>query len=187
MYNGCVVYAIINLCFPACPGFFAPCCSLLAQCTAWFPTTLYANKNKVLYMANRNPNTTGLRPTNKLSNRERSELGRKGGIQSQANQRKKRLQREILAEILSMPAPSKAKKKLADVFGTHTDISNEMAILASVVRAARDKGSLSAAVFIRDTLGENPANKIDPGDNTIAVAIVPSRQSLEQWRKSNGQ
>ena len=139
-------------------------------------------------MANRNPNMAGLRSADKLTKRERSEKGRKGGKASQEVQRQKRLQREILAEILAMRAPVKTAKKLADVLGGADDISNEMAILANVVKQARDKGSLPAAIFIRDTIGEAPTNKVDHTSDgeKMCVAIVPDRQSLDAWSGADG-
>lgn len=137
-------------------------------------------------MANRNPNMSGLRPFDKQTKRERTKNGRKGGKRSGEVRARKKLQREILAEILNAAAPAKTVNRLADVLGDAGDVTNEAAILASVVKMARDKGSLQAAVFIRDTLGQSPASKIDhtSGGQPLCAAIVPDKKSLDDWVKA---
>ena len=134
-------------------------------------------------MANRNPNTSGLRPANTLTKRERSKIGSKGGKRSQQVQKERKLQRELLAEILSLNAPVTSIKQVQDVLGRKKAVSNEEVVLARIVQLARDEGSLSAATFIRDTLGQNPTNKVDhtSDGNPICAAIVPDRQSLDEW------
>ena len=134
-------------------------------------------------MANRNPNTSGLRPANTLNKRDRSEIGRKGGKRSQQVQAARKLQRELLAEILSLNAPVASIKQVQDVLGHKKAVSNEEVVLARIVQLARDEGSLSAATFIRDTLGQNPTNKVDHTSDgaPVCVAIVPSRQTLDEW------
>lgn len=136
-------------------------------------------------MANRNPDQSGLRPGNKQTKQERTKNGRKGGKKSGEVRARKKLQREILAEILAAAAPTKTATRLVDVLGGVTTVTNEMAILASVVKMARDKGSLPAAVFIRDTLGESPTSKIDhtTDGQPLCAAIVPNKKSLDEWIK----
>lgn len=128
----------------------------------------------------------GLRPTNTLSRQERTELSRKGGKRSQEVQRQKKQQRQILIELLSMKAPVATINAVADVLNNARNIDNEEAILASIVKQARDNGSLNAAIFIRDTIGEAPTSKVDhtSDGNPMCVAIVPDKKSLDEWIKS---
>lgn len=119
---------------------------------------------------------------NKRPKQERTKLGSVGGKASGKARKKQKLQREILAEILSLTANKKAVSQLADILGSNKKFTNEEVILAGVVQKAMD-GSLAAAGFIRDTLGQSPTNKTDltTDGNPICAAIVPNRATLESW------
>ena len=95
---------------------------------------------------------------------EARKRGRAGGIASGKARREKKLIRETLEILLSMPMKN---GKAADVESVRSfaalkgkNISVQEAIMIAQVQKAM-KGDTNAAVFVRDTAGQNPTTKIE--------------------------
>lgn len=94
---------------------------------------------------------------------ERAECGRIGGIKSGETKRRKKAMKETLEVLLSMPMKSgkyadiESIKNFAALKGKNINVQE--ALLISMIQRAL-KGNVQAAEYIRDTVGENPVNKI---------------------------
>lgn len=102
------------------------------------------------------------------SKEEAKERGRKGGIASGKARREKKLMRETLDIILSMPMKN---GKNADVESIRSfaalkgkNISVQEAILIAQVQKAM-KGDTKAAEYVRDTIGQKPGESIEMSMN----------------------
>ena len=95
---------------------------------------------------------------------ERRELGRKGGIASGEAKRKKKAMRERLEILLELPMRSgkgadlESIKNFAALKGKNITVQDAM-MIAQIQKAL--KGDTTAAAFVRDTAGENPAVKVE--------------------------
>lgn len=112
---------------------------------------------------------------------QRRENGRKGGIASGEAKRRKKAMRETLEILLAMPMKSgkqadiESIRNFADLKGKN--ISVQEAMLIAMIQKAM-KGNVLAAEYIRDTVGENPVNKID-ADITNVVPVIGGEDDLE--------
>lgn len=95
---------------------------------------------------------------------ERRELGRKGGIASGEAKRAKKAMRERLEILLELPmkagreADLETIKNFAALKGKNITVQDAM-MIAQIQKAL--KGDTTAAAFVRDTAGQNPATKIE--------------------------
>lgn len=95
---------------------------------------------------------------------ERREHGRNGGLASVEARRKKKALKERLEILLDMPmkqgreADIEAIKNFAALKGKNITVQDAM-MIAQIQKAL--KGDTQAAVFIRDTVGQNPTTKVD--------------------------
>ncbi len=95
---------------------------------------------------------------------ERAECGRRGGIASGEAKRRKKALKETLEVLLSMPLKSgkaadiERVKGFSDLKGKNINVQEAM--LVSMLQRAL-KGNVQAAEYIRDTVGENPAQKVE--------------------------
>lgn len=95
---------------------------------------------------------------------EQQKIARKGGIASGKARREKKLFRETLEALLTMPmkdgknASVDEIKNFAAIKGAN--ISVQEAILIAQVQKAM-KGDTRAAEYVRDTIGENPSMKVE--------------------------
>ena len=95
---------------------------------------------------------------------QRRENGRKGGIASGEAKRKKKAMRERLEILLEMPmragkgADLESIKNFAAIKGKNITVQDAM-MIAQIQKAL--KGDTTAAAFVRDTAGENPAVKVE--------------------------
>lgn len=95
---------------------------------------------------------------------ERRELGRRGGIASGEAKRAKKAMKERLEILLDMPIKSgkaadiEAIKNFAALKGKNITVQDAM-MIAQIQKAL--KGDTTAATFVRDTAGQNPAQKIE--------------------------
>lgn len=95
---------------------------------------------------------------------ERAECGRIGGIKSGETKRRKKAMKETLEVLLSMPmkggkyADIESIKNFAQLKGKNINVQEAMMI--SMIQRAL-KGNVQAAEYIRDTIGENPTQKIE--------------------------
>lgn len=100
----------------------------------------------------------------KMSPEERREMGRRGGIASGEAKRKKKAMRERLEIILDMPLKAgkgvdiETIQNFAKLKGKNITVQDAM-MIAQIQRALH--GDTNAAVFVRDTAGQNPTQKIE--------------------------
>lgn len=101
-----------------------------------------------------------LRAENLTSDQLR-DRARKGGIASAKAKRERKQIKEQLELLLSLPIKDKITKAEIRKLGIDTEnIDNQMAMVISMWQKAI-KGDVSAATFIRDTLGEKPDSKVN--------------------------
>lgn len=105
--------------------------------------------------------------TNEFANmtpEQRRENGRKGGIASGEAKRAKKAMKERLEILLEMNLKSgrgadiEAIKNFAELKGKNITVQDAM-MIAQIQKAL--KGDTNAAVFVRDTAGQNPTQKIE--------------------------
>lgn len=95
---------------------------------------------------------------------QRRECGRKGGIASVEARRNKKALKERLEILLEMPmkngreADIEAIKNFAALKGKNITVQDAM-MIAQIQKAL--KGDTQAAVFIRDTVGQNPSTRVE--------------------------
>lgn len=95
---------------------------------------------------------------------QRRENGRKGGIASGEAKRKKKAMRDRLEILLDLPMKSgkgadiESIKNFAALKGKNITVQDAM-MIAQIQKALR--GDTNAAIFVRDTAGQNPATKIE--------------------------
>ncbi len=110
-------------------------------------------------------NEQNLIPKDSNQNREEAKKnGRKGGIASGKARREKKLFRETLETILSMSLNQGKDVSVDDIKNFASikgkNISVQDAILIAQIQKAM-KGDTRAAEYVRDTIGENPTNKVN--------------------------
>lgn len=115
---------------------------------------------------------------------ERSECGRKGGIASVEARRNKKALKERLEILLEMPI-NKGKeahiddiKNFAALKGKNISVQDAM-MIAQIQKAL--KGDTQAAVFIRDTVGQNPTAKVDL-NGSVDIANPYDELTVEELR-----
>ena len=86
---------------------------------------------------------------------EAREIGRKGGIASGEARRRKKELREMLEEYLAMPAKVNGKD------ATRKDVMVLNAIRIVTEGNASDSDFLKAFALIRDTIGEQPVQRVE--------------------------
>lgn len=95
---------------------------------------------------------------------ERRELGRRGGIASGEAKRAKKAMKERLEVLLEMSmkagkgADIESIKNFAALKGKNITVQDAM-LIAQIQKAL--KGDTQAAVFVRDTAGQNPTQKVE--------------------------
>ena len=101
---------------------------------------------------------------------EAREYGRRGGIASGKKRREAKTMKAMLDYLLEKKVTSKDGKKATSL----------EAMMSSIVAKAI-KGDVRAAQFVRDTIGENPAQKLDitSKDINIMVADEQHKKMLE--------
>lgn len=100
-------------------------------------------------------NEQNLRPR-ELTNEEATELGRKGGIASGKARKQKKLIKDNIELLLSLPIKSKKmKEQLAELGIEESEMNNQMAMVIAMYQKVL-KGDVSAFNTLRDTLGQKP-------------------------------
>lgn len=100
---------------------------------------------------------------------EKREIAIKGGIASGIARRRKRDMKDAIDLLLSNPCKLKGKdgnalKKFAKEVGIpEEDMDNQMAMIISMFKVSLSggKNSVSAATFLRDTVGEKPVEVVE--------------------------
>lgn len=118
-------------------------------------------------------NEENLIPFNERTEEEQREIARKGGIASGEARRRKREIKDSLDLLLSLPFKIKAnnadtiREQLNNLGVPEDEIDNQMAMAFSMFinSVGTGKNAVSAATFIRDTLGEKPKEKVELTNN----------------------
>lgn len=107
-------------------------------------------------------------PQSERTKAEQKAIARKGGIASGRARREKKLLRETLDMLLSMPLKN---GKLADVDDIRSfaaikgkNISVQEAIVIAQIQKAM-KGDTRAAEYVRDTIGQKPVDSVNMNMN----------------------
>lgn len=92
---------------------------------------------------------------------EQRQIATMGGIASGKARREKKLMKDQMALLLSMPLMNEdLKEKIKELGIAEEDIDNQMAIVMAMWQKAI-KGNVKASEFIRDTLGEKMPDKFE--------------------------
>lgn len=102
-----------------------------------------------------------LKPLNTRTKDEQKKIASMGGKKSGEVRRQRKAMRETLLELLQLPAESRPDKN-----------NEELGLLAMLERW--HKGDVSAGVFIRDTIGEKPSDKIDNTSSDGSMTPQPA-------------
>lgn len=112
----------------------------------------------------------------KMTPEQRRENGRKGGIASGEAKRAKKAMKERLEILLEMNLKSgrgadiEAIKNFAELKGKNITVQDAL-MIAQIQKAL--KGDTNAAVFVRDTAGQNPTQKIETDvDMDLKITVV---------------
>lgn len=100
-----------------------------------------------------------------ISPEERKEAARKGGIKSGETRRRKRLMAEEADLLLSKKCKSRKGQEVLAEIGAKSG-SYQMAAIAQQILKAVD-GDLDALTWLRDILGEKPAEKLESNVRTL--------------------
>lgn len=115
-------------------------------------------------------NESNLIPNYERTPKERQEIARKGGIASGIARREKKLLKEQIELLLSLPLKDEKVIKQLEKLGIDTDnIDNQMAMVISMWQRAI-KGDVQAFNTLRDTVGEKPKDKVEHS-GSIPVVI----------------
>ena len=99
-------------------------------------------------------------PFTELTEEEQRKIATKGGIASGKARRKKKLIKEQLELLLSLPLKDEnAKRKLKQLGIDADNLDNQMAMIISIWNKAL-KGDIQAFNSIRDSVGEKPIEQI---------------------------
>ena len=92
---------------------------------------------------------------------EKREIGIKGGKASGEARRRKKNMKECLQLLLSLDVKNpKVREQLAKLGIEDEQMTNEMAMMVSALNKAT-KGDIQAMNFVRDTSGQQVANKVE--------------------------
>lgn len=117
-------------------------------------------------------------PMSKRTKEEQKEIATKGGIASGIARRRKRNMKDAIDMLLSNPCDLKSKdgksiKALAKQLGIkEEDVDNQMAMIISMFKVSMSggKNSVSAATFLRDTVGEKPVEVVEMNASVNKIA-----------------
>ena len=125
-------------------------------------------------------NADNLIPNSERTPEQLREQTRKGGIASGKARREKKMFRETLESLLTMPmkdgksADVDEIRSFASVKGQN--ISVQEAILIAQIQKAM-KGDTRAAEYVRDTIGENPSTKVEAD---IVIPVFAGEEDLKE-------
>ena len=91
------------------------------------------------------------------------EIHRMGGIASGVAKRRKKLIKETIATILELPVKDKRVKDGLKRIGLTTEDMTQQSLMVLGVMKRAQNGDPYAATFIRDTLGQKEADKLEIG------------------------
>ena len=97
------------------------------------------------------------------------EIHRMGGIASGVSKRRKKLIKETIATILELPVKDKRVKDGLKRIGLTTEDMTQQSLMVLGVMKRAQNGDPYAATFIRDTLGQKEADKLEISKSTSEV------------------
>ena len=117
-------------------------------------------------------------PMSMRTKEEQKKIATKGGIASGKARRRKRNMKDAIDMLLSNPCDLKSKdgksiKLLAKQLGIkEEDVDNQMAMIISMFKVSMSggKNSVSAATFLRDTVGEKPVEVVEMNASVNKIA-----------------
>lgn len=125
-------------------------------------------------------------PQNKRTKEEQREIAKKGGVASGKARRKKKLIKEQLELLLSLPLKDEnAKRKLKQLGINADNLDNQMAMIISIWNKAL-KGDIQAFNSIRDSVGEKPSDVVENINYTKEEAEKYKKLSVEELKKLAG-
>lgn len=105
-------------------------------------------------------NEGNLVPQSKRTKEEQRKIAKQGGIASGKARREKKLIKDQISLLLSLPLKDeKTKAKFKSLGIDSEDIDNQMAMVIAMWQKAL-KGDVNAFNTIRDTIGEKPVEQI---------------------------
>lgn len=111
-------------------------------------------------------------PQSERTKEEQRKIAIKGGIASGKARRRKKLIKEQLELLLSLPLKDEnAKKKLKQLGIDADNLDNQMAMIIAIWNKAL-KGDVQAFNSIRDSVGEKPRDVIENINNEQRIVIV---------------
>jgi len=111
-------------------------------------------------------------PQSERTKEEQRKIAIKGGIASGKARRRKKLIKEQLELLLSLPLKDEnAKRKLKQLGIDADNLDNQMAMLIAIWNKAL-KGDVQAFNSIRDTVGEKPRDVVENINNEQRIFIV---------------
>ena len=120
----------------------------------------YAIKKEGGTMANKSPTIENLTPFTEMSEERAREIRSMGGKASGESRKRKKAMREQAELLLSLPLKDKKAQKVLQGLGLKKgDLDNQMIIVAAMWQRAA-KGDIEAATWLRDLLGEKPAEQL---------------------------
>lgn len=120
----------------------------------------YAIKKEGGTMANKSPTIENLKPFTEMSPEKAREIQSKGGKASGEARARKKAMREQAELLLSLPLKDKKAQKVLQALGLKkSDLDNQMIIVAAMWQRAA-KGDIDAATWLRDLVGEKPAEQL---------------------------
>ena len=119
-------------------------------------------------------------PMNKRTKEEQREIAKKGGIASGKVRRRKRSMKEAAQIILNLKPPEQFNALLEEYGIDEKDYTNLMLVMAKAAQMAAN-GNLKAAEFLRDTIGENPKNKLYLKRLEIMEAELDDTSLADEW------
>ncbi len=127
-------------------------------------------------------------PLGERSREERREIGRKGGIASGKARRLKKAQAEILRQVLACEITDKEAREKLIANGMEPTIAAQINFVLAEKAA---EGSVTAAQYIRDTIGEKPKEGMDwsllqEGDGSWPDLSRMTDEELVTWAKERG-
>ena len=94
-----------------------------------------------------------------------NDIRRKGGQALQAELR----QRRTIAETVKLMLSQKASSEQIEQLGLTEGATQQDALIAAMLLQATERGNVQAGIFIRDTAGEKPTDKISAEVETITA------------------
>ena len=122
-------------------------------------------------------------PMNKRTKDEQKRIAKAGGMASGAARRRKRDMQQALNAILDLPIKAgrlQQIRNLSEIKGKN--ITAEQAILLAQVNKAL-KGDTRAAVFVRDTAGCKPTDRVEFEQPTVVLTdeIIEEDEVIDEW------